>query len=253
MEWRNMSKLMVKDLHVSVEGKEILQGVDLEVELGKIHALMGPNGAGKSCLANALMGNPKYVITKGQILLDGVDITAMVPNERARLGLFMSFQYPSEITGVTMNNFLRTAYNSINPNKMGVVEFHHFLKEKMEQLSMDPSFSKRYVNEGFSGGEKKRSEILQLSVLQPKYAILDETDSGLDADSIRIVAEGINRLKGPEQGILIITHYYRILKYIVPDQVSILIKGKVVKTGGKELALEIEEEGFKDYIKHLII
>ncbi len=248
-----MSQLIVKDLHVSVEEKEILHGVDLEIDLGKVHALMGPNGAGKSCLANALMGNPKYIITKGQILLDGVDITTMPTNERAKRGLFMSFQYPSEITGVTMNNFLRTAYNSIKPKKMGVVEFYRFLKEKMEELSMDPVFVKRYLNEGFSGGEKKRSEILQLSVLQPKYAILDETDSGLDTDSIKIVADGVNRLRGPQMGVLIITHYYRILKFIVPDQVSILIKGQIVKTGGKELALQIEEEGFKEYMKHLTV
>ena len=245
-----MSKLKITNLHASIEGNEILKGLNLEVDLGKVHALMGPNGSGKSTLANVLMGNPKYKITQGKIFLDNHDITEMQPDQRAKLGLFMSFQYPSEITGVTMSNFLRTAYNSLHPeNKMDVLQFHKSMKEKMKELGMDDLFSKRYLNEGFSGGEKKRSEILQMAVLNPKYAILDETDSGLDADAIRIVGESVNKMRGPQKGILIITHYYRILNYITPDQVSILINGKIVKTGGKELALEIEHKGFDNYIK----
>ncbi|MBR9707103.1 MAG: Fe-S cluster assembly ATPase SufC [Candidatus Diapherotrites archaeon] len=239
-----MAKLEIKNLHVSVEGKEILKGVNLTLEKGKVHALMGLNGAGKSCLANALMGNPTYKIDKGTILLDGKDITKLKVNERAKLGLFMSFQYPSEITGVTLSNFLRTALNSLKTEKISVIEFHTLLKEKMKELEIDPSFARRYLNEGFSGGEKKRAEILQMSILQPQYAILDECDSGLDVDSIRIVGEGVNKMKGPDLGILIITHYYRILNYITPDKVSILSDGKIIKTGGKELAEEIEKNGF---------
>ena len=188
-------KLQIKDLHVNVEGKEILKGVNLDVEIGKVHALMGPNGSGKSTLANVLMGHPKYEITKGKIFLDGEDITELKADERAKRGLFLSFQYPSEITGVTLTNFLRTAYNSVKKDKLSVIDFHKLLKKKMEELQMDPSFNKRYVNEGFSGGEKKRAEILQMSVLEPKYAILDECDSGLDVNSIQIVGEGVNKKK----------------------------------------------------------
>lgn len=249
-----MSKLTIKNLHASIEGNEILKGINFEVNLGEVHALMGPNGSGKSTLANVLMGNPKYKITQGQILLDGHDITELSPDQRAKLGLFMSFQYPAEITGVTMSNFLRTAYNSLHPeNKKDVLQFHKFMKEKMSELKMDDLFSKRYLNEGFSGGEKKRSEILQMAVLNPKYTILDETDSGLDADAIRIVGESVNKMRGHDKGILIITHYYRILNYITPDKVSILVDGKIVKTGGKELALEIEHKGFDNYIKTIEI
>ncbi len=240
-------KLVIKDLRVEVGGKEILKGVNLEVEPGKVHALMGPNGAGKSCLANTLMGNPKYKITGGKIMLDGEDITLLDPTERARKGLFLSFQYPLEISGVTLSNFLRTAYNSVKGVKMNVLDFHKMLKQKMEDLKIDLGFTKRYLNEGFSGGEKKKAEILQLSVLDPKYAILDECDSGLDVNGIKIVGEGVSKLKGPNKGILIITHYYRILKHITPDAVSVLVDGKVVKTGGKELAIDIEENGFKNY------
>src|SRR3989344_3392239 len=184
-----MSKLEVKDLYVNVEGKEILNGINLIVELGKVHILMGPNGSGKRTLANTLMGNPKYKITKGEILLDGINITNLSVNERAKAGLFMSFQYPSEITGVTMSNFLRTAWNSLKDEKMGVLDFHRKLKSKMKDLGMNYNISKRYVNEGFSGGEKKRSEILQMAILEPRYAILDETDSGLDVNSIKIVGD----------------------------------------------------------------
>ena len=246
-------KLVIQDLHVSVEDKEILKGINLEIDLGKVHALMGPNGSGKSTLGNALMGNPKYKITKGKIILNGEDITNLPPNERAKKGLFMSFQYPSEITGVTMSNFLRTAYNSIKGGRINVIDFHKLLKEKMSELNIDPSFNKRYINEGFSGGEKKRSEILQLSVLQPKYAILDETDSGIDVDALKIIGNGINSIKNnTNMGLLLITHYYRILNYITPDTVSVMIDGEIVKTAGKELAEEIENNGFKSFIKEEI-
>ncbi|MAG52839.1 MAG: Fe-S cluster assembly ATPase SufC [Nanoarchaeota archaeon] len=243
-----MNKLIVEDLHVSIDGEEILRGVNLEINLGKVHALMGPNGSGKSTLANVLMGNPKYEVTKGRILLDGEDITTLSPDERAKKGLFLSFQYPSEITGVTMSNFLRTAWNSIKDEKLDVIQFHAKLKEKMVELEMDESFRKRYINEGFSGGEKKRAEILQMSVLEPKYAILDETDSGLDINSIKIVGDGVNKMKKDDNGIFIITHYYRILNFIIPDKVHIMIDGKIVEEGGKELAEEIEKNGFDKYL-----
>src|SRR3989344_959137 len=244
-----MNRIEVKDLHVSIDGKPILKGVSLKVELGKVYALMGPNGSGKSTLSQVLMGSPKYAIDKGKILLDDKDITEATPTERAKLGLFLSFQYPAEVSGVTLSNFLRVAYNAVKNEKMDVVSFHKFLKSKMEDLHMDPSFSKRYLNEGFSGGEKKRAEVLQMSVLDPKYAILDECDSGLDVNSIKIVGEGIDRMKGPKRGILLITHYSRILKYITPDVVHIMINGRIVKSGGKELAEEIEENGFNAFLK----
>ena len=244
-----MNRLEVKDLHVSIDGKPILKGVSLKVELGKVYALMGPNGSGKSTLSQVLMGSPKYAVDRGKILLDGEDITEATPTKRAKLGLFLSFQYPAEVSGVTLSNFLRVAYNAVKNEKMDVVSFHKFLKSKMEELHMDPSFSKRYLNEGFSGGEKKRAEVLQMSVLDPKYAILDECDSGLDVNSIKIVGEGIDRMKGPKRGILLITHYSRILKYITPDVVHIMINGRIVKSGGKELAEEIEENGFNAFLK----
>lgn len=246
-----MSRLEIKDLHVSVNGEEILHGVNLIVDLGKVHVLMGPNGSGKSTLANVLMGNPKYEIEKGQILLDGEDITELAPNERAKKGLFLSFQYPSEVTGVTMSNFLRTAYNSVKNTNINVVDFHKMLKEKMKELEIDSAFSRRYVNEGFSGGEKKRAEILQMAVLEPKYAILDETDSGLDVGSIKIVGNAVNKMKNPNRSILIITHYYRILHYIHPDEASIMIDGKIVQTGGKELAEEVEKNGFDTFLNQI--
>jgi Fe-S cluster assembly ATP-binding protein len=244
-----MNKLQIKDLYVSIEGKQILKGVNLEFEKGKVHVLMGPNGSGKSTLANALMGNPKYNIDSGQIILDGKDITDASPNEKAKAGLFLSFQYPSEITGVTMGSFLRTAYNTLKNENINVIDFYRKLKVKMAELDMDPDFAKRYVNEGFSGGEKKRAEILQLAVLEPKYSILDETDSGLDINSIKIVGSEINKMRNPENGFLIITHYYRILNYITPDVASIMIDGKIVKTGGNELAEEIERDGFDSFLK----
>ncbi len=244
-----MSKLKVEGLYVNVEDGEILRGLNIEIDLGKVHALMGPNGSGKSTLANVLMGNPKYKVTKGRILLDGEDITELGPDERAKRGLFLSFQYPSEITGVTMSNFLRTAWNSVKGEKMDIVSFHKILKERMSELKMDSSFSRRYINEGFSGGEKKRAEILQMLVLQPKYVIMDETDSGLDINSIKIVGEGVNKMKGPNMAILVITHYYRILNYIVPDKVHVMIDGRVVEEGGRELAERIEKNGFDDFLE----
>ena len=245
-----MKKLEIKDLHIEVNGTEIIKGVSLTFHSGKVHALMGPNGSGKSTLANALMGHPKYKITKGQIILNGKDITHEKTNIRANLGLFLSFQYPAEITGVTISNFLRTAVNNKREKKYSIVEFHNLIKERMKELSIDPIFVKRYINEGFSGGEKKKMEILQLSMLEPKYALLDETDSGMDVDAIRIVAEGINKVKeNKDMGIILITHYQRILDYLQPDEVSILFKGKIVATGGQELAKRIEKEGFEGVTK----
>ena len=246
-------KLEIKNLYVAVEGKEILKGITLTLEEGKVQALMGPNGSGKSTLAQALMGHPKYEVTQGKILLNGEDITEAAPDERARKGLFLSFQYPKEIAGVSLSNFLRAAYNALREKrqekKLSVVEFYRLLQEKMKVLQVDPAFGSRSVNEGFSGGEKKKAEILQLLVLEPRFAILDETDSGLDVDSLRIVAEGINTIKGPQRGILLITHYHRILDYVTPDVVHVMKEGQIVKTGGKELARQIETEGFENMKK----
>lgn len=239
-----MSKLELQNVHVSVDGKEVVKGISLILETGKVYALMGPNGSGKSSLAHALMGHPKYAITQGKILLDNEDITHLPADQKAKKGLFLSFQYPSEISGVALSNFLRAALNAINGKVWSVVEFHQLLKEKMKALGMDSSFSRRAVNEGFSGGEKKKTEILQMSVLQPKFAILDETDSGLDADALRIVAEGIENMRDASRSMLIITHYYRMLDYITPDHVFIMHEGKIVKEGGKDLALHIEEKGY---------
>ena len=249
-----MKSLEIIDLYVEVDGKEIIKGVTLTFYPGKVHALMGPNGSGKSTLANALMGHPKYKISKGKILLDGEDITTAKPETRARKGLFLSFQYPSEISGVTISNFLRTAVNNLREKKnlapYSAVDFHKLLKEKIAQLKIDASFSKRYLNQGFSGGEKKKMEILQLAMLEPRYALLDETDSGLDVDSIKTVAEGIERIrKEKELGIVVITHYNKFLEYLKPDQVSVLYQGKIVKTGSYELARRIEKEGFGEFVK----
>ena len=238
-------KLEIKDLHVEVEGKEILKGISLTIEQGKVHALMGPNGSGKSTLANVLLGHPKYTVTQGKIILNGEDITNLPPNERASKGLFLSFQYPKEISGVTLTNFLRAAYNATH-EPLSIVDFYKLLQTKMAQLHVDKKFAQRYLNEGFSGGEKKKAEILQMLVLQPTFAILDETDSGLDVDALKIVAEGINTVTCKDRGILLITHYNRILEYITPDIVSILQDGKITKTGGKELAQQIEQKGFKE-------
>ena len=243
-----MAFLEVKSLHVKIEDKEILKGINLSVDKGQVVAIMGPNGSGKSTLAYALMGHPRYEITEGKIILNGEDITSLEADERAKKGLFLSFQYPQEISGVTVSNFLRTALNAKSKNKISVLDFHKILQERMKLLNFDKSFALRYLNEGFSGGEKKKAEILQMAVLQPIIGILDETDSGLDIDSLRIVAEGVNALKGPNMGILLITHYQRILDYVTPDKVHIVIDGRIVKSGGKELALEIEERGYKEHI-----
>ncbi len=242
-------ELIIKNLEVSIEGKKILNGVDLTVKKGDVCALMGPNGSGKSTLAYTLMGHPRYVVDKGEIVYKGKNVLELEPDERAKLGLFLSFQYPQEIPGTSVSNFLRTAYNAVKPQQIGAADFVKLLKEKMKLLKIDESFSRRYLNEGFSGGEKKRTEILQLAVLQPEMAILDETDSGLDIDSLKVVAHGVNSLLGPNMGVLVITHYQRLLNYIHPDSIHIMVKGRIVKSGGKELAHELEAKGYDEIIK----
>ena len=237
--------LEIQNLHVRTEEREILHGVDLKVSKGETHALMGPNGSGKSTLANTIMGNPSYEVTEGKILFNGEDLTEADPDERARAGLFMAFQYPATIPGVSVANFLRMAVNARRDEPIKVKEFGAMLKEKMEMLRIDRAFTSRYLNEGFSGGEKKRAEILQLAMLRPEVAVLDETDSGLDVDALRIVAEGLNQMRGPDLGALIITHYTRILGYVRPDFVHILIDGRIVKEGGSELADELEDKGYE--------
>ncbi len=237
--------LDIQNLHVSVGDKEIIHGINLQIELGKIIAIMGPNGSGKSTLANTIAGHPAYNITDGKILLDGEDITVLSPDKRAQKGLFLSMQYTPEIPGVTVANFLRLALNAVTGKTHKPMYVHKLLQEKMKNLDIDPAFLSRYLNVGFSGGEKKRLEILQLTVLNPLYTILDETDSGLDIDSLRIIAEEINHVANKDRGILLITHYNRILEYIVPDVVHIMIDGKIVKTGDNTLAKEIEENGYK--------
>lgn len=238
--------LEIRDLHVSVEDKPILKGVDLTVRQGEIHALMGPNGAGKSTLANALMGHPSYQVTQGRIIFKGKDLVDMKPDERSRLGLFLAFQYPVAIPGVSVANFLRMAVNARRDPDDGISvrEFRQLLKGKMDLLKISHEFAGRNLNDGFSGGEKKRAEILQLATLEPQIAILDETDSGLDIDAVRIVAEGVNSLVGDELGVLIITHYQRILNYIKPHQVHVLVEGKIVESGGPELAENLEQVGY---------
>jgi Fe-S cluster assembly ATP-binding protein len=235
---------IVEDLHVSVDGKEILKGVNLTVNAGEVHALMGPNGSGKSTLANALMGHPRYLVTKGRILLNGEDMLPLSPDERARRGMFLAFQYPLEIPGVKVRHFLRMAVKASKGQEPSVTEFRKQLFDKMALLEMDRSFAERYLNEGFSGGEKKRNEILQLAMLEPTMAILDETDSGLDIDALRVVAGGINKLAGPNVAMLLITHYQRILSYVEPHVVHVLFNGRVARSGGKELALELEAKGY---------
>ena len=238
--------LSINNLSASINGKRILDNINLEVKKGEVCALMGPNGSGKSTLANVVMGNPKYKIENGSILINNEDITNLKVNEKAKKGLFMSFQYPSEISGVTIGNFLRTALNSINNSNISVMEFQKILKEKMNLLGIKDTFAKRYINEGFSGGEKKKFEILQMLVLQPKFAFLDETDSGLDVDSLKIVAEGINNIKNTSDiGILIITHYQRILNYIKPDHIYIMVDGKIIKKGDSSLSSKLEELGYE--------
>lgn len=244
--------LEIRNLHAQVEetGQVILRGVNLTVRQGEIHALMGPNGSGKSTLANVLMGNPQYEITEGEILFDGEDLLEMEADERSRAGLFLAFQYPVSIPGVTLANFLRHAINARlkaeDPESKGipVPQFVRLMREKMNSLGIDQSFAGRYLNEGFSGGEKKRAEVLQMAVLEPKIAIMDETDSGLDIDALRVVAEGVNKLTGPNMGTLLITHYQRMLNYIKPHYVHVMLDGKIAESGGPELALQLEENGY---------
>ncbi len=249
-----MSQLEIKNLHVSIEDKEILKGLDLTVEQGQVHAIMGPNGTGKSTLAYTLMGHPNYIVTEGEVWFKGQNILELEPDERSRAGIFLAFQYPVAIPGVTVANFLRTAINArrraANPEDKGmpIPEFRKFLKEKMDMLKMDHNFAGRYLNDGFSGGEKKRAEILQMAALKPEIAILDETDSGLDIDALRIVAEGVNALSGSELGVLVITHYQRLLNYIKPDYVHIMLDGRIVESGGADLALHLEDQGY-DWVR----
>lgn len=244
------STLTIKDLHVEIEGKEILKGVNLEIKAGEFHAVMGPNGTGKSTLSAAIMGHPKYEVTKGEIILDGEDVLEMEVDERAKAGLFLAMQYPSEIGGVTNAEFLRSSINARRGegNEISLMKFIREMDSKMDVLEMDQDMSQRYVNEGFSGGEKKRNEILQLMMLQPKFAILDEIDSGLDIDALKIVSKGINEMRTDDFGCLIITHYQRLLNYITPDHVHVMMQGRVVKSGGPELAQRLEAEGY-DWIK----
>jgi len=252
-------ELVIKELHVAVEGREILTGVNLAVHQGETHALMGPNGSGKSTLASALMGHPNYEVTSGEVLLDGKNILEMSPDERAKEGLFLAFQYPMSIPGVSVANFLRLAYGAVSKpdevdpepyrKRLSAREFRQLLRDKLGLLKMDESMLSRYLNEGFSGGEKKRAEILQMAVLQPRFAVLDETDSGLDIDALRVVADGVNAQRNGELGVLLITHYQRLLNYIKPNYVHVLVNGRIVKEGGPELALELEEKGYEQIIK----
>lgn len=240
--------LEIRNLHARVEEgeAEILKGVDLVVEAGQVHALMGPNGSGKSTLAKVIAGHPGYEVTEGEILYRGRDILELEPDERSRAGIFLAFQYPAEIPGVSIANFLRTALNARldEGEELDVFEFQARLTEKMKLLEVDESFATRYVNDGFSGGEKKRNEIFQMALLEPKLAILDETDSGLDIDALRVVADGVNALRSPERSMIVVTHYQRLLDYIQPDHVHVLAKGRIIRSGGKELALELEEKGY---------
>ena len=245
-----MSTLEIKGLHVEIEGKEILKGVDLTINTNEIHAVMGPNGTGKSTLASAIMGHPKYEITAGTVTLDGEDVLEMEVDERAKAGLFLAMQYPSEISGVTNADFLRSAINAQREegDEVSLMKFIRELDSKMDTLEMDQDMAQRYLNEGFSGGEKKRNEILQLMMLKPKFAVLDEIDSGLDIDALKVVSNGINEMRGENFGCLIITHYQRLLNYITPDHVHVMMQGRVVKSGGPELAQKLEAQGY-DWIK----
>lgn len=244
------SVLEIKELHVEIDGKEILKGVNLTIKQGEIHAVMGPNGTGKSTLAQAIMGHPRYDVTQGEVYLDGEDVLEMEVDERAQAGLFLGMQYPSEISGVTNSDFLRSSINAQREegDEINLMQFIKQLDKSMEELEMDTDMSTRYLNEGFSGGEKKRNEILQLMMLEPAFGILDEIDSGLDIDALKVVAKGINHLRGDDFGALIITHYQRLLNYITPDNVHVMMQGRIVKSGGKELAERLESEGY-DWIK----
>jgi len=249
-----MSTLAIKDLNVSISDKQILKNFNLTINKGEVHAIMGPNGTGKSTLAYTLMGHPSYEVTSGEVYFNGKNLLEMEPDERSREGMFLAFQYPVSIPGVTVANFLRTAINSrrraIDPDDKGISipDFRKLLKEKMALLRMDPAFAGRYLNDGFSGGEKKRAEILQMATLKPQIAILDETDSGLDIDALKIVAEGVNALNGPDLGVLVITHYQRLLNYIKPHFVHVMMGGRIVESGGPDLALRLEESGY-DWVR----
>jgi len=244
--------LTIKNLHASIEGNEILRGINLEIKAGEIHAIMGPNGSGKSTLASVLAGREEYEVTEGEVLFQGKDLLEMAPEDRAREGVFLAFQYPVEIPGVSTTNFLRTAVNQVREYRgleaLDAVKFLSIMKEKMKLVEIDQKLLSRSLNEGFSGGEKKRNEIFQMAMLEPKLSILDETDSGLDIDALKIVSNGVNKLKSPETATIVVTHYQRLLDYIVPDYVHVLYKGRIVKSGTKELALELEEKGY-DWIK----
>ncbi|CAI6021178.1 Vegetative protein 296 [Paenibacillus sp. JJ-100] len=241
------TNFVIEGLKATIEGKEILKGINLEMKGGEIHAIMGPNGTGKSTLASALMGHPKYEVTDGTVTLDGEDVLDMAVDERARAGLFLAMQYPSEIAGVTNSDFLRSAINARRGegNEISLIKFIRQMEGKMKELEMNPEFAHRYLNEGFSGGEKKRNEILQMMLLDPKIVVLDEIDSGLDIDALKIVAEGVNAMKSEDRGFLIITHYQRLLNYITPDYVHVMMQGRIVKSGGPELAQRLEAEGYE--------
>ncbi|MGE5619243.1 MAG: Fe-S cluster assembly ATPase SufC [Sphingomonadaceae bacterium] len=243
--------LLIDGLRASVDGKEILKGVNLHIAKGQVHALMGPNGSGKSTLANVLMGHPKYQVTEGRILFKGQNVLELSPDERAKLGIFLAFQYPISVSGVSVANFLRASIKAVRGDELPVREFRKQLRSQMQLLKVDDTFVTRYLNEGFSGGEKKKNEILQMALLRPEIAILDETDSGLDIDALRTVSEGVNALLGPDMGVLIITHYQRILNYIKPDVVHILVDGRVARTGGPELVEQLEAEGYDPIIREV--
>lgn len=251
-------KLDILDLHVEVAGKEVIKGLNLSVAQGEVHALMGPNGSGKSTLAHTVMGHPKYKVTRGDIFLDGESILGLTPDQRAKRGLFLAFQYPYEVSGITVTTFLKAAYTALRnggekekQSMISYLEFRKLLREKLKALKIEETFADRYLNEGFSGGEKKKCEILQMAVLKPKIALLDETDSGLDVDALKIVAEGVNSLLGPDLGVLLITHYHRILNYIKPRYVHVMMDGRIVKSGGEELAYLLEEKGY-DWLKEAV-
>jgi Fe-S cluster assembly ATP-binding protein len=251
LERTGTATLEVRDLRVEVEGKAILKGIDLVVPQGEVHAIMGPNGSGKSTLANVIMGRPGYTVTAGEIFFKGQDIMKLKPDQRAQLGLFLAFQYPTEIPGVSVVNFLRSAYNAVKGDQISALAFRKRMKEKMAILGVEDAMVARYVNQGFSGGEKKKNEILQLAVLEPDIAILDETDSGLDIDSLKAVANGVQQLIGPNLGVLLITHYQRILNYITPDRIHVMMDGRIVLSGGPELAVQLEQKGYEGLGKEL--